>query len=709
MNALSVFACVALGVPLLTTASGIVTRLLNRPRPEHPCNKDFDVDELRDYTIMLPDMFNMLSGQDDSVSFSEEEIYNALHYVSLYINGRFDCSDFRVVLLFKMYKECKCVMSSRCSELIKKTLLDFKYFMDEPGKDSMCYWSENHQILFAVNEYLAGQEWPEEIFSNAQMSGKEHMIKAKERIEAWMEQRFKYGFSEYLSNCYITEDLAPMANYIAFCEDKISVERMKAIMDILLFDIALNSTANRFVATSTRMYANNKASNYTGNSIQAAMNVLWGKEALQKLSDDNSLDENEKNLAREAFLKKPNHILICFTDIVKKGIYVLPPAIKDAALSDKNFTVKMNCGLSPSDMENDGLIGMKPNQIMAQLGAEAFTNPQVVNNTRRIMKDYHLGSNSFVSYFKYLEIFPLRFIDWQKFSKNHELMTNGIALSRGNIYSYRTPYYVLSTSVAKCVDDCGTQDHTWSANISETVSLFTTHPAGNGKNRYGSSPGYWIGNGRRPMSVQNKNVNITIYKLPEKRRFPETVVFDMTHAFMPKNSYDEFYHNKNVVIARKNGVFVALISNGDLEYKQYDTDVLMPIYKTHTFNEGSPYTITGEFDLCRYGGKYHMYITELSDYRTESFEDFKERILHNFIDFSQDGKAIYSSICGKMEVSYDGKYVLNGKEEQPDYDRYDCDFCHAEKKPSVIEIKSSNHSLKLDYYNNTLSDIRISH
>ena len=112
--------------------------------------------------------------------------------------------------------------------------------------------------MFAVSEYLAGQEWPEEIFRNNGMTGKEHMHKAKIRIDAWMQQRFNFGFSEYLSNNYLAEDIAPMANYIADSDDKKSVEQMKIIMDILWLDVELNSVCNRFVATSSRMYGNNK-------------------------------------------------------------------------------------------------------------------------------------------------------------------------------------------------------------------------------------------------------------------------------------------------------------------------------------------------------------------------------------------------------------------------------------------------------------------
>lgn len=353
---------------------------------ELPDNKDFDYYSANVNGKKFEDLYSFLAEENDAPKFTEDEIYNMLSVQSEYLKNRFDCSDFRVQLLFKIYKDYSEKLSERCSELIKNTFLNFKYFMDEPGDDSMCYWSENHQILFAVAEYLAGQQWKNEIFTNSGMSGEEHRKKAEQRINAWMEQRFNYGFSEYLSNNYLAEDLAPMANFIAYSDDKTATEKMKIIMDILWLDVALNSVNNRLVAVSSRMYGNNKAGNFYGNSIAAAMNILWGKEKAEKLLEDDSISETEKERIRENLSKKPNHIVMCFTDTVKKGIYSLPQAIKDIALTEKSFVSKMSCGLSENDLVSENLVGQEPHQIMAQLGAETFTNPQVVENTLKYLK-----------------------------------------------------------------------------------------------------------------------------------------------------------------------------------------------------------------------------------------------------------------------------------------------------------------------------------
>ncbi len=690
-------------IVLLTTAEFIIL-ILKKPVPELP-----DMSESRYYSSFsdgrtFEELYMFLSGDKNAPVFSEEDSYEMLLRQCRYIEKRFDCADFRCQLLFKIYKDCGEKLSDRCRSLIKNTFLGFKYFMDEPGDDSMCFWSENHQIMFAVAEYLAGQEWPDEIFINNGMTGEEHRKKAEERIEIWMRHRFNYGFSEYLSNNYLAEDISPMANYIAYCRNEESVNRMKMIMDMLWLDVALNSVNNRFVAVSSRMYGNNKAGNFYGNSIQSAMNALWGKEIADVLVKSFHLPESEKELIRLSAEKAPNHILICFTDIVRKGIYTLPDAINDIALYKGSFISKMGCGLSPEDIEEEGFPGRNPEGIMAQWGAETFTNPQAIESTLKYIKDNKLYRNAFIGYFKFLNITVLRFLDWRKFAERHNIMPHGIATGRGNVYTYRTPRYMLSSAVNNSVGMCGAQDHVWTADLGESLTLFTTHPAGNGKGRYGSSPGYWIGNGRRPQSFQHRNVNITIYKLPEKPRLGETGISDITHAYMPKCFYDEFILSENTVFARKNGVFVALISDGELSFRPFDADSLKGLLKNKSFPRAL--VPTGEFDLIRKGGKYHIYITELSDEECETFTAFRERIIKNKVRFAENGCAYYETAAGSFVASYDGEFMLDEEMQNTEYDRYDSIFCHAPRKAEKITINSGKTGLILDFNGNQRKEIR---
>ena len=441
----------------MLTLTELLFLLSKSPAKELPDKKEADRYTTTVNGKKFEELYLFLTKEKAEPYFTREEAFEMLSRQCEYMKKRFDCSDFRAQLLFKIYKDCYDELDDKCRELIKDTLLSFKYFMDEPGDDSMCYWSENHQLMFAVSEYLAGQEWPDEIFSNNGMTGREHQHKAKVRIDAWMKQRFDFGFSEYLSNNYIAEDLSPMANFIAYSRDENAVAQMKIILDILLFDIALNSVNNRFVSVSSRMYGNNKAGNFYGNSIQCAMNELWGKDGKEEVISDPYLSEREKREIEASLSKSPDHILLCFTDIVKKGIYVLPQAIKDIALTRESFVSKMGCGLSPDDLEKEGLIGSEPHQIMAQLGSEAFTNPQVIENSFSYIKANKMLRNTFVGYFKFINLTVLKGMSLKKFAQKHNIMPHGIALGRGNVYTYRNARYTLSTVVAGNAGGCGQQ------------------------------------------------------------------------------------------------------------------------------------------------------------------------------------------------------------------------------------------------------------
>ena len=98
-------------------------------------------------------------------------------------------------------------------------MLGFKYWPDEPGIDSMCTWTENHHILFASAAYLAGQLFPDAIFTNSGHAGAEKMAQNRPRISRSLDLRFRTGFSEWLSHVYYDEDLTALLSLVDFCAD----------------------------------------------------------------------------------------------------------------------------------------------------------------------------------------------------------------------------------------------------------------------------------------------------------------------------------------------------------------------------------------------------------------------------------------------------------------------------------------------------------
>ncbi|NIV28193.1 MAG: hypothetical protein GWN58_01405, partial [Anaerolineae bacterium] len=112
------------------------------------------------------------------------------------------CADFVMHAVLRLLLQFADRLDPALLDRARETVLGFKYWPSEVGLDSMCTWTENHQILFASAAYLAGQLYPGEVFTNSGQTGREKMGEHRPRIERWLDLRFRTGFSEWLSNVY---------------------------------------------------------------------------------------------------------------------------------------------------------------------------------------------------------------------------------------------------------------------------------------------------------------------------------------------------------------------------------------------------------------------------------------------------------------------------------------------------------------------------
>ncbi|MEG0722406.1 MAG: hypothetical protein RR446_11765, partial [Lachnospiraceae bacterium] len=88
-----------------------------------------------------------------------------------HIEARVDCSDFLLVGILRLMKKYK--LDADLLEAIKKAVLNYRYWMDEDGSDGMCFWSENHALMFHGSQMLAGQMYSDELFIRSKRLGKE--------------------------------------------------------------------------------------------------------------------------------------------------------------------------------------------------------------------------------------------------------------------------------------------------------------------------------------------------------------------------------------------------------------------------------------------------------------------------------------------------------------------------------------------------------
>ena len=103
---------------------------------------------------------------EDLLNNKEINDFSSIYDFCDFIDTREDCNDFRMISLQRLYIQFTDKLPKDIKERIKQTILNFRYWMTEPGNDNMCYWSENHQLLFATIEYIGCSLFESDVCTN---------------------------------------------------------------------------------------------------------------------------------------------------------------------------------------------------------------------------------------------------------------------------------------------------------------------------------------------------------------------------------------------------------------------------------------------------------------------------------------------------------------------------------------------------------------
>ena len=206
----------------------------------------------RTHALVWPEVARYALGRHDEVDEGR------IRDLCLFIAARKDCADFGIQgLLRLMYWERERPrLSPAINALMKDTVLGFKYWVDEPGDTVMYMGSENHRLLFHVAEWLAGQLFPTEEFTNSRQRGLYHATKGRMYIAEWLRQRGRFGFDEWHSNSYYPISMAPLLNVYDFTipEDHKLRQMARAVLDYMCFNLAADSFRGIFGTTHGRSY-----------------------------------------------------------------------------------------------------------------------------------------------------------------------------------------------------------------------------------------------------------------------------------------------------------------------------------------------------------------------------------------------------------------------------------------------------------------------
>ncbi|MDO5418330.1 MAG: hypothetical protein Q4F29_14120, partial [Lachnospiraceae bacterium] len=180
------------------------------------------------------------------------------------IRARKDCSDFHLIVVLQIWKRFHEKLSAKVQEAIKETILNFRYWIDEPGNDVMWFFSENHALLFHICQYYGGKFFEEEYFSSSGLDGKAQSAKAERLLDGWFEDFFREYITEWNSNAYIPVDVLGLCGLYNLSEkgDKRNQAAEKAL-NMIFRDLAVNEHKGTIMTSFGRSYEKESKGNYT--------------------------------------------------------------------------------------------------------------------------------------------------------------------------------------------------------------------------------------------------------------------------------------------------------------------------------------------------------------------------------------------------------------------------------------------------------------
>lgn len=187
-----------------------------------------------------------------------------------------DCADFSLVPLIWSRTVWGGDIGEATRDRIDSAILNYRYWMDEPGNDVQWYFSENHALLFHTSAYLAGHLLAERTFVRSGRKGSEQSRVGAERVRAWLDHFEHWEMAEFNSAPYFPIDLKGLTALAALSPDADIADRAKAGIIRLCEVIARSAHHGMVTAAQGRSYEHTLCA---GRSLElsAVARLLWGK------------------------------------------------------------------------------------------------------------------------------------------------------------------------------------------------------------------------------------------------------------------------------------------------------------------------------------------------------------------------------------------------------------------------------------------------
>jgi len=576
-----------------------------------------------------------------------------------------DTSDFTLAGLTRLYylHHENGVLTPEQKNALKKFFLDFKYALDEPGLSEAEIWTENHQILCHGSDYLMGQMFPDEIFTNDGRTGRQHREKARGLLLRWLNFHARTGPAEWDSIPYYNMQLAGLLNLIDFAQEPEIQVRATMMADLHLFDAAVNSFYGQMGTSHGRAYDHNVMS-ASGDSLLNFQALVFGFGRLQGTD-------------------------MASTMLVTSKRYTVPPVLESIGIDTPAEFINLerhSIPLTDEAAEQYGLSFSDIKDFEIWWGMGAFTNPKVINMTYDTIDKLHMWNYPMFKPLRSIGkiLRPLGLLPIVSRLLNPD--SNGTVMSEVSKVTYRTPDAMLSTAQDHRPGEKGFQQHIWQATLGPWAVVFVTNPGSSGRE---GGPGYWMSNGRMPRNAQYRNVLISVYKIHRSGPPSELQVgpYGFTHAYFPKWAFDEVIERS---VAAHGGWIFGRCGDGYLALYSH-----LPYEWTTSGAEAGQEVIAQ--------GHENVWICQVGRKAVDgSFEAFVQKVSQAAIEVNELKVSYAAPGVGTMKFGWDGPLTVENKEiALHNYPRWNNPYAQVEFGSERFHIEHNGKKLDLDFKSGT--------
>lgn len=585
------------------------------------------------------------------------------------LDARIDLADHRLVVLVKLRLAAGDLLPDQLRDDIDTCLKSFKYSFTEPGDDSMCTWSENHQALSGAGEHLAATLLADQRFADG-MLGRLKARAAEQRLLDWLDDRFRYGFSEWLSGTYYELDICALVLLVDHADEPLAT-RAAMVLDLLLLDLALHCFDGHLHASQGRAYRRQKL-NPENQEICSIMSEVFGP----------------------GHPFRADQLSGIFVD---RQRYQVPRAIVDIAGQGGAHRVRVSHGRSlteaigsarsrlrqrnPHATENE----LADEAIRAAWGMQSITDPEVMGETVKAVHRHQLWSNSFFAALKpFRKVAPALA---KQITKALNPVTIGMGLERADVTTFRTPHLSLSSAQHFRPKQFGDQQHLWQAALPAGIVVFSTHPGSTGAKAESrpATPSDWIGNGVNPDVAQSDNVALVLHDLRVRRGYLEGRRPELSHLHFPMPLFDETSLGDRCVLGRKADTFIAVLT-------------------------AHPYEVVSEHEVLQRGlvSGWGVVLADRSEFQnfrafTQAAQQWRLRLGRHGLELDAHHVAGFGehALDHRYHLGWDHSFVVDGVTVGSDHPRYDTEWVTMPRGGTQCVVRSGGGEVRLDWQTGT--------